>query len=488
MDNINKKILNFIKEYKYIILIFVITTIFFLIQHHITLSWDFISYVLNAKNIFNSGLYYETARPPFAAFIIGIIAQITGYFIAEIIFIILVNLLFCVSVVYISKLLKMNKELFYLATITPFFLVFGLVNGTELLFVALLLFGIYFILKDNWISGLFIGLSALSRYTAIIFGIFLLLHKSWKNKIKSIILFCITFIPWLVYSRLFFGNFFTSIADQFHLNVTSRLDIAHLPRFSHFISTQSLLFIFTFIGIGFIIYLLIKKKNIEKKQFNFLIINILILVCTLYSYLTIPFKFDRYLYALVLPIGYFTYIGLYLFYTYIKKKINIKYIYWFLLVLVIITEIVVLIYTYKEVDFKQKCITVNTLIKDNNWQDCVMYSDTWIYFYYLDEDLIQLPIELHPENIDNQQDKVLLIYKEAQSEEIMEKLKKMNRLDETKDFLIVGDLKNCKSKKEYNDIFYTHNSLYTNPCNILFNKIKIVEKICHAINFSKNNN
>ena len=52
----------FIKSNKLMILLFIASTIFFLYQHHVAFSWDFNSYVLNAKYWFADGNYLEDFR------------------------------------------------------------------------------------------------------------------------------------------------------------------------------------------------------------------------------------------------------------------------------------------------------------------------------------------------------------------------------------------------------------------------------------------
>jgi hypothetical protein len=484
------KFQNFIKKYQLVLLILFVTTTFFLIQHFFVLSWDFISYVLNAKNMFNSGLYFETFRPPLTSFIIGLIAQIVGYPIAEVIYIIVVSVLFCISVVLLSKQLNFNAELFYLILVTPFVLHFGLINGTELLSVTLLLLGIYFIIKNNWISGLFIGLSALTRYTGIVFGVILLFHKGINKKIKAIILFCITFVPWFIYNRLKFGNFFTSIADQYHQNIVSRQDMIQIPKLIHFINIQSLLFIFTIIGILYISYKIIKKIKDKYPDIRISIIMFIILGYTTYSYFTTPFKEARYLFAAMLPIGYFTYIGVDLVLHKIKNKKTkfSKYysqaLFWILLILLITVSITLLLITQKETaQFKNNFKEGIDFIYKNHWQDCVMYSENWIYFSYLDENIIMLPIEIYLEDIPKQNNRVLFLYLNSHNPDTREALlKNLNLIATNKNFLVFGNLENCRKKSEYIDLFYIPNSLYTNPCNILFNKIRPVEEICYFIN------
>jgi hypothetical protein len=303
-------------------------------------------------------------------------------------------------------------------------------------------------------------------------------------------LFCITFVPWFIYNRLKFGNFFTSIADQYHQNIVSRQDMIQIPKLIHFINIQSLLFIFTIIGILYISYKIIKKIKDKYPDIRISIIMFIILGYTTYSYFTTPFKEARYLFAAMLPIGYFTYIGVDLVLHKIKNKKTkfSKYysqaLFWILLILLITVSITLLLITQKETaQFKNNFKEGIDFIYKNHWQDCVMYSENWIYFSYLDENIIMLPIEIYLEDIPKQNNRVLFLYLNSHNPDTREALlKNLNLIATNKNFLVFGNLENCRKKSEYIDLFYIPNSLYTNPCNILFNKIRPVEEICYFIN------
>ena len=115
-----------------------------------------------------------------------------------------------------------------------------------------------------------------------------------------------------------------------------------------------------------------------------------------------------------------------------------------------------------------------------------MYSDAWTFYNYLDSNIIMLPIEIYIKDIPNYQDKVLFLYTPTRSkEQIIALENQLPTIIKTNNIMILGDLKNCKLKENYVELFYIHNSLYTNPCNILFNKIKPIENICYFINSEK---
>ncbi|MBS3149861.1 hypothetical protein J4455_04190 [Candidatus Woesearchaeota archaeon] len=53
---------------KYLVIIFLFSTIFFLFQHYISFSWDFSSFVLNGKYLFDNGKYKININPCFIMF------------------------------------------------------------------------------------------------------------------------------------------------------------------------------------------------------------------------------------------------------------------------------------------------------------------------------------------------------------------------------------------------------------------------------------
>jgi len=501
------KLIGFINKNKYILLIFLLATLFFIAQHFLVFSWDFISYVLNAKHLFNGGLYFETFRPPLTSLLIGVIAQCTGYATAEIVYILLVSILFCIGSLLLAGLLNFNKEIFYLLLLTPIVLFYGLLNGTELLFLTFLIFGIYFILKNNWASGLFLGFAALTRYAGIVFGVLLLFNKGICNKIKAILIFIVTFIPWGIYNYVQYGNFFTSIADQYFQNVISRIGIEQTPKLIHFIYNQSLLLVLTVIGLCFVIYSIFKSKQKINKLINLKvsIMMLFILFCTIYSYFSIPFKDARYLFAIALPIGYFTYIGLIIFITWLRNKhkqpkyirlSDLKKLYWVLIILLLVLSFGILYTNYSSDKYlNTRYSSAVDIINSNNLQNCLMYSNNWIFFTYIDNNVVLLPIEVYFNDLSTYTQKVLFLDTFRFSQNNKKVLESNFQVIYKKEsFLVLGNFSDCLQQSDYSTLFYNifksgvsnnqNNLIYTDPCEILFNKYTLFKKGCDYFNYN----
>src|SRR3989344_3792254 len=122
---------------RYLLLIFILSTSFFIYQHSVNLSWDFSAYVSNAQYWAGDRDYYEPYRPPLMPLSL-IILSIFSWKFAEYIFIILVSLLFLYSSSRVAEALNVDKALFYLFSLSPFALFHGMISGTEILSLSLL--------------------------------------------------------------------------------------------------------------------------------------------------------------------------------------------------------------------------------------------------------------------------------------------------------------------------------------------------------------
>ena len=81
---------DFIKENKFLIVLFILSTSFFILQHYHSTSWDFMVYVLNAEYWKGESSYFELMRAPMISFTIMIFSPL-GWVIAEYLFIIFVS-------------------------------------------------------------------------------------------------------------------------------------------------------------------------------------------------------------------------------------------------------------------------------------------------------------------------------------------------------------------------------------------------------------
>ena len=338
---------------KIFILIFLLSTSFFIFQHYYqkNVLWDFDAYVLNGRFFFWHGIYFELNRPPLAPFLIGILG---GSLISEYLYIILISSLFAYSTYKLSKVLKFNEVIFYSLLLNFSTLTYGLFCGTELLALSLLELTIYFVLKENYESGIFSGLSFLARYTMIDYSILLFFHKQKKKILISILLLFLTVLPWLVYNKIVFGNYFASIADSYAENVKFRV---HQPiNFFNIILFWNILIFLPFFGI--------KKFKLKRKN----LIMLTILIISIINFILTPMKVIRYLFISILPLAYFSYISFSW-----KKE-------WAILLFSIML-ISSFIFT-----FLHPCPAFYTQsikkLKEMNLTNCSIESNIWVYLNY----------------------------------------------------------------------------------------------------------
>ena len=55
----SERIKDFISKNPLISILFLVSNIFFILQHYIHLSWDFSAYILNARYLFYDGSYFQ---------------------------------------------------------------------------------------------------------------------------------------------------------------------------------------------------------------------------------------------------------------------------------------------------------------------------------------------------------------------------------------------------------------------------------------------
>ena len=71
MKKIINKIKTFFLENPLVTALFVLSTLFFLVQHYFDFGWDFAAYIINAKYLFYGGNYYEVYRAPLISVIMA---------------------------------------------------------------------------------------------------------------------------------------------------------------------------------------------------------------------------------------------------------------------------------------------------------------------------------------------------------------------------------------------------------------------------------
>jgi hypothetical protein len=490
-SKLKNNIINFFKFNKYIIIFFLISTFVFLYQHFVSLSWDFSSYVLNAKYLFYQGNYFETLRAPLTPIILALFL-IFGR-LGEFLYIIFVSILFFYSSLKLSDLISercfksfdkyLLRIIFYFFSLNLFVLRFGLVNGTELLSLALFELFLFNLIQGK-VSGHYLALAFLTRYSFLIYAPLLLFNKNYKKILTNIGLFLIITFPWFLFNYLKFGNWFTSIIDAYANNIYLRGYLYTSLNFKEIFTLINWYLPFFILGVIFAIYYLYKnKKNWFKKNILH-ILFIFIFILTIWDYSKIPLKQIRYLFNLVLPIAYFSSIGLFVI---IKRK-NRKFkriIVWILFIILILMSLFFIGEINKKINHDAKFFESAQDIKDLGIEDCAIDSHLWVLINYFTNNVY--PMESIQSSVYNNKI-VLIFYDEHTIDDSFNQsnLDMYNKLHETDKyvFLTKKDFKieDCSKKYTYDPI-YVHNH-----CEIISEKFKkinlnnITLKICNKIN------
>jgi len=352
-------------------------------------------------------------------FIIGLFSFF-GWRVAEFIFIVLTSFLFMYSSARLAKSIKFNPTAFYAISLNLYVLNNGLINGTELLSLIFLELFLTFLIENKSFSGLFLVLSALSRYTGLALFPLIFLHLKINKIFKSLILFGATITLWFIYNYYKWGNFFTSIADQYANNIFYRDYLIQPIQLSHFLQVQNILIPFFLIGIIIIAYKLFSQiKTLKNYKLGSLLnlidrlkielIMLFLLVYSIYSYNNIPVKNIRYLFNLVLPTFYFSYIGL----SHIVKKIKDNknlLISIAVIIFIINISIVVIQIPHKEYDTPQIYNSAINRLDGLNISECSVMSNSWVMLNYLNRPSLPFPrFELINKTIE--QGQIIVLFK-----------------------------------------------------------------------------
>ena len=319
------RVREFISKNPYLVLIFLISTFYFLLQHYFYLGWDFSAYVLNARHLFLGTGYYEVLRPPLVSVIVGLFLFLGKF--AEYFYVLIVSILFLVASVKLSDSLykkyffkfKISKELsrflFYFFGLNLFVLLFGLREGSELLAISFFMLFLSCLIREK-ISGHYLALAFLTRYGFLIFLPLILFNWDLKKIGKNLLVFLIPLFIWFFYNFLTWGNWFTSIFDSYYLNVITRQEAILNFSFQNLFSTINFFIVFFILGILFLLFKIYKKKGNIKYDVLFFLVGVLVLI----DIFSTPTKLQRYYFNFILPVMYFSFLGCVLIYNLIRSK------------------------------------------------------------------------------------------------------------------------------------------------------------------------
>ncbi|MFB6115634.1 MAG: hypothetical protein ABEK04_05130, partial [Candidatus Nanohalobium sp.] len=198
----------FLSENKALTVYWALITGLLLYQHSMGWNWDFLVYLMNGEYIFHSGNFMEWLRPPVVPFIMGLLQFVFSRTVSGYVFIALTSAAFLYAVHRFTKAYKLDKLVFYVLMLTPAAISFSTREGTEMLGMVFLL--LFLADLDEAKSGIWLGLTVLTRYTYGFLLPLVLLQKNPKKITKTFILTGLVGLPLIVYSFFTTGDPFTS--------------------------------------------------------------------------------------------------------------------------------------------------------------------------------------------------------------------------------------------------------------------------------------
>jgi len=389
---------------------------------------------------------------------------------------------------YFYKYKIQQKEIniiFYIFSLNVFVLVFGMIVGTELLALSFFqLFITYFILNKN--SGHWLALAFLSRYNFFIFISFLFLNRNIKKILKNLALFILVILPWIIFNKIKWGNWFTSIADSFYLNIFSRLDRIEIFQFSSLISITNWFLPFVILGLLVPLIIMLRSKNRKILDYKYEILFLFIFLFFLYDLYTIPFKITRYLFNMVLPVAFFSTLGAILLLKNLKKKSWQKKFIMIIFFGFLISLIAVANHSFKMDDSDKMYIEATNSIKSLELSECQILSPHWVPVNYYSGNVRFLNYTIKEGLSKNEIMLIFYKYPTMDDKFNQEELGSYPQLIKTETYIIIANKntskENCIKTRE------SSSPLVEEPCEMLSNKFnsKIIKnaflKICKLIN------
>ncbi len=418
-----------------IFIIFLFANVFFIYQHTTGLSEKFVSNVLNARYFFGNGLFFSWSNEILSPLLLGIFSLfglIKSAF-PEYVFIIFVSSLHFFAAVKLARKIRIRPLVFYALTLCPFLLNYGLV-ANDLLSFSLLELAVFALISKDEISGLFLALASLAKYQTVILFPLIFFNKKRKIPIAAA-LFLLPFVPWMMYNYFATANVFTSLIENQALHTffaTSQFEVGRLLLF--FFGITNYYLFFAILG-GFIAMRLSRDKRI-----HYIMLSIAALTLVYYFY--IPSKSPGFLFNLILPMTYFT--------SFLFSKMREKEFAKKLIIAIIILNIFFSFLFFNQLYPKEEIVSAMPT------EPCVMYSNNWIYFNYLDRQCRISPARFNLEKKIDEGGRVV-IFKSgmpAYSDELIF-LRQLPVIEESKTFFVLGDKEKCEIvKKEFLSLPY----------------------------------
>lgn len=421
-----EELIDFFKKHP-ISLIFIIVVIIYFFWIWLPLglihSWNEAYYMMRVTYVAEGGSYLDGIfdNPPLFVYSLALISKIFGVsviiFRLFIVFCTLITtyLIYKIGYIFGNKRAAFVSSSFY--AFFPMTVIFSKIIQIDLFAIMLMTAAFYFavlgIKKDRkwfYLSGLFLGLTAFTKFPAaiVVLPIFYYMYSKKieiKNYLLIIIISILVQIPWITYVWAEKPSFLSSGASS------SRnffgLGAMHTEA-PYYQLTMILLAILVFVFL-LIIFLRCKPKSIEQKT--------LVLFTLIYSgfFVLLP-NHEYYLLPVFVPL--FLFIGIIY-----EDKQNEKKVKKFLSIFLIISIIFLIIRPIYDVDWEEAA----DYLKENYQENVTIYSTSPIVTeYYFNREVIWL----HPNNIRNISDKESIIMFTCYDRFNLEDLKILTTIEE----------------------------------------------------------
>jgi len=254
-----------------IIALFIVSNLIFL-NFYSDVWWDSAVYIGMGRYIYsfgNSGLW-ESSRPIVWPLMLGFLWKIglNVVLVGRILEIVFGSL--CILLTYVIGRKLFNEKIAILSSIflalSPTFFFFNGIMLTEVVSTFFSLVAIYFFIdKKYFISGLFLGISFMTRYLQLFVFVSMILvnlsHFNKKNIKKIVIGFAIAILPFLILNQILYNNVSYPFIQQIALSKNSGwLNYHPLSYYLIELFKENFLYLLSIFGI----LLIFKRKNTNK--------------------------------------------------------------------------------------------------------------------------------------------------------------------------------------------------------------------------------
>jgi len=335
-----------------------------------------------------------------------------------------------------------------------------------------------------------------------------LLDIDRKKLVFNLLLFVLTLLPWFGYNFYATGDMLTSMANSYALNIKARFYIKEPFTYAHLLQVS--LFATPLVLFGVIKSIKSCKSSyssfwktpngkglslfdrifqfIKKERINFTFL--LILAISLYQFNSISFKHIQYLFSMVLPVSYFSVIGVAPLKKISKRFLKLTAV---LILILNLFYLIVLDATYpyeNDAKFNESIKLMQSL----GIAECRTLSNGWAILNYLKKNSEPFPREELVQKTVEEGNFILLFYRANEPEYVKNTtfLKTFPVILNTEEFILIGNLTKCNPTRKVDQsyLYLLHEiildtrgySINTNPCFIIFDRIPIAEGFCNFVN------